>query len=208
MDIEQIDALRSKLQESLNLLIEKLGPIRIGSVKQFPYGWRKSAKGRTVWRIVEEIITQNLEKYHKEFLLDAVKSSDSEVSVYDMECVYGSETVYTNIKSAVEGGRRGKDDISKAEGLMRFYKEDPTRNFFVSTFYIRFNPNMTIEVTKAVVFPMQWIPDVYVNPSNNGNLQSAYYKDLLYATRRTNDEFLPLLEQAYENALEKRRAKK
>lgn len=29
---------------------------------------------------------------------------------------------------------------------------------------------MSIEITKAIVFPIAWIPDIYVNPSNNGNL--------------------------------------
>lgn len=50
---------------------------------------------------------------------------------------------------------------------------------------------MTIEIVRAVVFPIAWIKDIYVNPSNNGNLQSAYYKDLNDAIYRTNEEFLP-----------------
>lgn len=90
-----------------------------------------------------------------------------------MECVYGDSDLYINIKSAVEGGKHQKDDISKADGLKVFFDEDPERNFFVATFFIRFNPNMTIEITKVVVFPIVWIKDIYVNPSNNGNLQSA-----------------------------------
>lgn len=57
MTVTQIENLRNCVQSSMNMLIEGLGPIRIGLKRQFPYGWRKSAKGRTVWRIVEEIIT-------------------------------------------------------------------------------------------------------------------------------------------------------
>lgn len=206
MNVERIEECRKKLQESLNLLIDKIGEIQIGSPNQFPYGWRKAAKGRTVWRIVEEVIIQNLEKYHEDFHIKEVIGSDSDVSVYDMECKYeDTPSLYINIKSAVIGGRSNKDDISKAHGLLEFYNEDATRNFFVATFFIQFNPNMTIHIEKATVFPLAWIPDIYVNPSNNGNLQSSHYKNLNDAVKRNNAEFLPLLEKAVEIALEKKR---
>lgn len=45
MNIQQIKDDRDRLQHSLNLLIAQIGPIQIGSVKQFPFGWRKAAKG-------------------------------------------------------------------------------------------------------------------------------------------------------------------
>lgn len=186
------------------MLISSIGPIQIGKESQFPYGWRKAAKGRTVWRIVEEVITQNLEKYHSKFGIDNVIPSKSEVSVYDIVCKFSEISTFINIKSAVKGGKRQKDDISKASGLLDFYSKDEERQFFVATFYIRFNKNMTIELTKSVVFPVAWIPDIYVNPSNNGNLQSAYYKDIRDAARRTNREFIPLLEEAHKIALEKK----
>ena len=205
MTIEEIDDLRGKLQAGFDLLVNSIGPIQIGKESQFPYGWRKAAKGRTVWRIVEEVITQNLEKYHPKFKIDNVIPSKSEVSVYDMVCKFGEMAIFINIKSAVEGGKRQKDDISKALGLLDFYNEDAERQFFVATFYICFNKNMTIELTKSVVFPVAWIPDIYVNPSNNGNLQSAYYKDIKDAVKRTNKEFMPLLKEAYKVALRKRK---
>ena len=66
---------------------------------------------------------------------------------------------------------------------------------------------MTIEIVRAVVFPIAWIKDIYVNPSNNGNLQSAYYKDLNDAIYRTNEEFLPLFYQAVELAAAKKKKK-
>ena len=208
MEIKEIDALRQKLQQSCDLLIRKIGKIQIGTPELFPYGWRKAAKGRTVWRIVEEIITQNLEKYHTDFLVDNVHASDSEVTVYDMKCEYGTLEGYINIKSAVVGGKRQKDDISKADGLWSFYEEDGERQFFVATFFIQFNLDMTIEIVKAVVFPIAWIPDIYVNPSNNGNLQSAYYKELNDAVKRDNKQFIPLLQQAISVADKKKRKKK
>ena len=166
MTIKETDTLRQRLQNSCDLLIKKIGKIQIGSTELFPYGWRKAAKGRTVWRIVEEVITQNLEKYHTDFNLNSIHPSDSEITVYDMKCEYGDLDAYINIKSAVIDGKRQKDDISKAEGLKNFYDEDINRQFFVATFSIQFNEDMSIEITKAIVFPIAWIPDIYVNPSN------------------------------------------
>jgi len=208
MEVKEIDELRQKLQLSCDLLIKKIGKIQIGTPELFPYGWRKAAKGRTVWRIVEEIITQNLEKHHTKFKVDSVNASNSEVTVYDMKCVFGTQEAYINVKSAVVGGKRQKDDISKAEGLKDFYDEDENRQFFVATFFIQFNADMSIEIAKAVVFPIAWIPDIYVNPSNNGNLQSAYYKDVKDGVKRTNKEFLPLFQKAIEVANKKKRKKK
>lgn len=208
MTIEETEKLREKLQNSCDLLIQRIGQIQIGSTDLFPYRWRKAAKGRTVWRIVEEVITQNLEKYHSDFNLDSIHSSDSEVTVYDMKCVYGDLSAYINIKSAVLGGKRQKDDISKADGLKAFYADNIEKQFFVATFFIQFNANMSIEITKAIVFPIAWIPDIYVNPSNNGNLQSAYYKDLGDAVKRTNNQFVPFLHDAIQIADKKKQEKK
>ena len=86
MTIEEIDNLRIGLQESFDSLVESIKKVQIGNRDQFPFGWRNSAKGRTVWRILEEIITQNLEKDHKKFKLKSIIPSTSEVSVYDFEC--------------------------------------------------------------------------------------------------------------------------
>ena len=52
---------RKNLEEKLNKLIKNIGDIPIASKRIMPYGWRKAAKGRTVWRIVEEVISQGLE---------------------------------------------------------------------------------------------------------------------------------------------------
>lgn len=190
MTAEQIEELRKGLQDSFDLLVKKVNKVQIGNKDQFPYGWRKAAKGRTVWRILEELITQNLEKYYSEFDLQEVTPSDSEVSVYDLICkLKNNDTpIYVNIKSAVLDGRKNKDDISKGDGLEAFYAEDINRNFFIGTFFIEFNDDMTIEINKATVFPVAWIKDIYVNPSNNGNLQSAYYKDISDAAKRSMPE--------------------
>ena len=209
MTIEEIEELRVGLQESFDLLVGKISKIQIGTKEQFPFGWRKAAKGRTVWRILEELITQNLEQFHTEFKLQSIVPSDSEVSVFDFECkIDGNESpIFLNIKSALLGGRSNKDDISKGIGLKAFYDEDINKNFFVGTFFIRFNDDMTIEIDHATVFPIVWIPDIYINPSNNGNLQSSKYKHIETAQKRSNEEFYPLLLEALEVANQKKRKK-
>lgn len=205
MKAQEVEKIAKKLQRSCNLLIDKIGTIRIGKKTQFPYGWRKANKGRTVWRIVEEIIVQNLEKHHNLFELDLAIPSESEISVYDMTCMIDNIPLFINIKSAVDEQKQYRDDISKAEGLINFFKEDIDRLLFIVTFHIRFNDDMTIEITKADVFPVNWIPDIYVNPSNNGNLQSSHYKKFKDSIKRTNEDFLRLLIEANEIALQKKR---
>ena len=126
-----------------------------------------------------------------------------------MQCEYtGHAPLYINIKSAVEGGKKSKDDISKAQGLADFYNEDAAHIFMIATFLIRFNADMSVELTKAVVMPVAWIPDIYVNPSNNGNLQSTYAKDLDKAVKRTNAEFIAELSKAIEIANKKKNKNK
>ena len=74
--------------------------------------------------------------------------SESEVSVYDFQIQIESEDkpVYVNIKSAVKGARKNKDDISKAIGLKGFYDEDPEKEIFIASFVIDFKDNMSIEI--------------------------------------------------------------
>jgi hypothetical protein len=208
-EAQETEKKRSLLEGCLNILIAKLGRIQIGTPAQFPYGWRKAAKGRTVWRILEEAIAQNLEKHHEEMGIADVVCSDSEVSVFDV-CVTlkdGDDPLYINVKSSVEGRTASKDDISKADGLLSFYEKDLKRQLFIASFGIRFDDRMFIEFTHCIVMPIVWLPDVYVNPSNNGNLQSSYYRDLDKAEKRTQAEFLLLLKKGNELARQKRHVK-
>ena len=66
---------------------------------------------------------------------------------------------------------------------------------------------MTIEIEKCAVFPIAWIPDIYINPSNNGNLQSSKYKNLDDAIKREIKDFRGLFEIAMEEAHKKRHLK-
>jgi len=199
---------RQKLEKALNTMISIIGPIPIANKRIMPYGWRKAAKGRTVWRIIEEIISQNLEKNHKEYGFEKVSPAESEVGVYDFEFkLPDGSTSFVNIKSAVDGTKPSKDDISKGDKLFYFYKEHQNENLYVATFVIKFHDDMTITMEKCIVFPISWIPDVYVNPSNNGNLQSSFYKDLSKAVCRTNQEFEDELFSALEIATKKKKRK-
>ena len=208
ISINNIESNRLYLESCLSSLISTIGTIPIGKSSQFPFGWRKAAKGRTVWRIVEEIITQNLEKNHSSFGITQVLSPSSEVAVFDFHCICQSISSYINIKSAVIGGKKSKDDISKAEGLRNFFTEDPDRLFYIATFFIKFHESMAISIENVCLFPVMWLPDIYVNPSNNGNLQSSECKDISNAIKRTNADFLQLFDESINVAETKKKEKK
>ena len=207
--LQAVEQERKYLEDKLNQLINNIGDIPIANTTIMPFGWRKAAKGRTVWRIVEEVISQGLEFQAHSLGFDSVEPAESEVGVYDFKFQYdGNKESFVNIKSSVKGGRTNKDDISKALGLIDFYHDNPAANLYVATFVISFKENMTIGLEKCIVFPTAWIPDVYVNPSNNGNLQSSQYKELSNAVKRTPAEFLDALIEANEVALRKKASKK
>lgn len=188
---------RARLEECLRSLTKQIGEIPIGVPGQFPYGWRKAAKGRTVWRILEELISQNLQYRSAELGLMNFSPADSEVGVYDFSFnFYKSETIYVNVKSAVQGRNPSKDDISKADKLISFYDNYYDANLFITTIEIVFLENpILIRLSNCYVVPVAWLSDVYVNPSNNGNLQSSKYKDIESAVRRTVPDFLAVLNQ-------------
>lgn len=197
---------REFLENKLNELIKHIGYIPIANKKIMPYGWRKSAKGRTVWRIVEEVINQGIESQCKNLGFDSVTPAESEVCIYDFKfsCL-GNTTSYVNIKSAVVGVKSSKDDISKAEKLIEFYNNNPNANLYIATFEIKFNTDLTIGFNKCTVFPTAWLPDIYVNPSNNGNLQSSMYKQIQTAVKRTPSEFYKCLVEANYTAIAKKK---
>jgi len=209
MTIKEIEKLVKSVQISLDSLSRTIGKVTIGNKKQFPFGWRNAAKGRTVWRIIEEIVIQNLQANASSFNLSDVEFT-SEVAVYDFKCTINNHVVFVNIKSSVLGGVSNKDDISKPQGLKAFFEEDINRNLFIATFFIKFNDDteMSVEIDNISVFPVTWISDIYVNPSNNGNLQSSKYKSLDDATERTNQEFLQLLITEMKVAEKKKKKKK
>ena len=204
----QVENERKLLEDAFKYLIKVIGPIPIASEKTMPFGWRKAAKGRTVWRIIEEVISQNLEKNSTVLGFKNVIPAESEVGIYDFEFKYSNlSTAYVNIKSSVKGGKKNKDDISKAVNIQSFYNENPNANLYIATFVIEFNKNMTVTISDCIVFPITWIPDIYINPSNNGNLQSSEYKNLDKAVKRSNQDFLIEFNKEFEIAQEKKRKK-
>lgn len=208
VEVMAIEEERVFLEEALKKLIHEIGPIPIANNRIMPFGWRKAAKGRTVWRIIEEIISQNLEKYAQDLGFKKVTASESEVSCYDFKFeLTDDKNSYVNIKSSVLNGKINKDDISKAIQLKVFFDENPKSNLFVATFIIDFKDNMTIDIVDCVVFPIFWIPDVYVNPSNNGNLQSSSCKFINKAVKRTRKEFYEEFINAMMIAMEKKKKK-
>lgn len=208
-EIEDAELHRQALEVCLRRLIAKIGEVPIGVPGQLPYGWRKAGKGRTVWRILEEIISQNLENSAEELGLHDFQPASSEVGVYDFSFRFAdSKPIFVNIKSAVHGRAPSKDDVSKADKLIQFFENTPELTLFIATVEIAFLVDpVRIELKNCYVVPTAWLPDIYVNPSNNANLQSSRYKDLDSCTRRTRDEFIVLLKQKLEEARTKRSLK-
>src|SRR5690242_4073724 len=111
-EVEDIEKHRALLERRLRTLIANIGDVPIGKPGQFPYGWRKAAKGRTVWRILEELISQNIEEKARTIGIHDFLPASSEVGVYDFSFKFeDSRTLYVNVKSAVQGRAASKDDI-------------------------------------------------------------------------------------------------
>ncbi len=66
------------LSAALDVLLRDIGDVQIGNRKQFPLGWRKAAKGRSVWRLLEELISQNLETRFKSLGVSSFSTAFSE----------------------------------------------------------------------------------------------------------------------------------
>ena len=209
MGIKEYQEISNLLQKTFEKLISNIQQISIGDRNIFPYGWRKSAKGRTVWRLIEEAIVQNLEYEPWKYNLKSVTPAESEVGIFDLALKYEGidKKIYINIKSSVKNGRKNKDDISKAIGLIDFVTQHPDDFIFIITIEIDFSDSMNVLLTNAFIMPTPWLPDIYVNPSNNGNLQSSKYKDINLGIRRTNQEFLNELRIAKEVADQKKKRK-
>ena len=209
MGIKEYQEISNLLQKTFEKLISNIQQISIGDRNIFPYGWRKSAKGRTVWRLIEEAIVQNLEYEPWKYNLKSVTPAESEVGIFDLALKYDGidKKIYINIKSSVKNGRKNKDDISKAIGLIDFVTQHPDDFIFIITIEIDFSDSMNVLLTNAFIMPTPWLPDIYVNPSNNGNLQSSKYKDINLGIRRTNQEFLNELRIAKEVADQKKKRK-
>ena len=205
-EIEDAELHRRRLEDALRTLIRNIGEVPIGVYGQFPFGWRKAGKGRTVWRILEELISQNLESQAARLKLHDFRPADSEVGVYDFSfCFDDSKPIFVNIKSAVRGRSASKDDISKADKLISFFESTPELTLFIATIEIDFHVDpLRIELANCYVVPTAWLPDLYVNPSNNANLQSSKYKDIDSSVRRTRVEFISLLKDKLEDARAKR----
>ena len=199
---------RIRLEKAIEKMLLRIREVRIADKTQLPLGWRKSAKGRTVWRIIEEVISQNLEIHAQAIGLRSVSAATSEVGVYDFCVDVGTgNKSFVNIKSAVSGARNSKDDVSKADKLLTHFKDYPDSTLYIATFHLRFTDSPGVQIEKCTVIPVSWIPDIYVNPSNNGNLQSSNTKNLKQAVPRTNEEFIELLRLEMEVAAQKRARK-
>jgi hypothetical protein len=206
--LKQTEAFQKRLTSSLEKLLKRIGRIQIGTPQQFPDGWGRAAKGRTVWRIVEEAVVQNIKARRAELGLAHAEAAPGETELYDVKVRFEQSKVdlFLNLKTAASGRETKKGDVSKADGIIRFFDMDAGRQLFIVTLVVTFSADMFIEITKCLVVPITWLSDVYVNPRNN-NLQCCQPKALANATKRTNAEFIAVLRHEMD-AADVKRAKK
>ena len=209
LELEIIRNERFRLQQAADmLLVKSIDYVPIGTPELLPFGWRKAAKGRTVWRIAEEVVTQFLEANSAIAGFENYSPADSEVAVFDFSFNFpGFGTSFVNVKTAVKGARNSKDDVSKAIGLREHFNKYPNSRFYIATFVIEFTNDPGFRFVDCIVMPLNWLPDIYVNPSNNGNVQSSKAKQLDSAVEKSLEELLLDLDEAIETAQVKRRAK-
>lgn len=206
--LKQTRAFQGRLTTCLTKLLKRIGRVQIGTPQQFPEGWGRAAKGRTVWRIVEEAVVQNLKARRGELELDHTEAAAGETELYDVKLRFQKSKVelFLNLKTAAIGRETKKGDVSKADGIVRFFEKDAERQLFIVTLVVTFCSDMFIEIKRCRVVPITWLSDIYVNPRNN-NLQCCQPKKLSDATKRTNAEFITALQREMEIA-DAKRAKK
>jgi hypothetical protein len=199
--LKQTQAFQKRLTSSLQQLLKRIGRIQIGTPRQFPDGWGRAAKGRTVLRIVEEAVVQNIKARHAELGLAHAEAAPGETELYDVKVRFEWSKVdlFLNLKTAARGRETKKGDVSKADGIIRFFQKDAERQLFIVTLVVRFSADMFIEIEKCLVIPITWLTDIYVNPRNN-NLQCCQPKRLVDATKRTNAEFIAALRREIDAA--------
>jgi hypothetical protein len=208
VNFKQTTAFQKRLASSLNKLLRRIRRIQIGTPKQFPDGWGRAAKGRTVWRIVEEAVVQNLKKHRASLGLAVAEVAPREVDIYDVKIRFKNSTIelFLNLKTYAAGLETKKGDISKAKRIIEFFDQDVARQLFIVRLVIRFSADMCIEIKECLVVPITWLPDIDVNYHNH-NLQCRQPKTLGGVTRRTNSKFVAALQHAIRIADAKRQKK-
>jgi len=194
-----------RVDTALANVLSAIGGWEVVPKELVPLGLGRAAKGRTVWRLVEEVVKQNLQVRAEELGLADVTVPEDEVGPYDCVVSTGElPSVHLNLKAAGTSGRANKDDVSKAEAIEEFYRSGGDDALLcVAVVKLEF-VETRIEFRGHQLFNVAWIPDIYVNPSNN-NLQSSKYRT--DRTERTNIDFLALLEAQLAAAHAKRAAK-
>lgn len=204
-EIKQDFAAMNKIRTAIKEVLKKIGKIQILDECLAPEGLKPLA--RSVSWLVEQVVVQNLRKYKAEFGIEYVRDPPSNVSLYDCAIKFNdrAKIYYTNIKTSSVDAKKGKDDISKADKLIKLYEADSKYALFVAVVKIIFKNTTLIlhHPNNLIIFNVSWIPDIYCNPRNN-NLQSKDYAQISF---RSNADFVTAIKKEYATSLKKKKSK-
>jgi hypothetical protein len=187
----------SKVRNSIETVLEKIGEFKILDERLVPYGLKPIA--RSISWLVEQIIVQNLKRYKDECGLISVKDPPHALAQYD--CIIKPKDdeqreYYVNIKTSLSTtNESGNFDISKAPKLVQLYEQIPELVLLVVIARVSIK-GVWIKFEKPTIFNVAWVPQIYYNRANH-NLQSTADGTQF---QRTNDEFVAELKGLMDRA--------
>lgn len=216
MDFEFVESKMQAIKNKISLMLEKehLKDFRLLDLEVAPEGIKPIA--RSVSWLIQQIVTQNLKKYRQELEFFSIEipetkslSNDTynDLEIWDVAVSLPNEPVkyHINIKTCSSSNtRKNKDDISKADKIVDWYRNNPDSIMLLLGVVVDFREHSLGFSGEVWIANYAWIPDIYVNPRNN-NLQSSKYK--YESKKRTNEVFVGELKKAIQIALEKKTEK-
>jgi hypothetical protein len=168
----------------------------IGGPEHFPDGWQRAAKGRTVWRIAELAVLQNLKRIAESEGLVDFTQAETETHPFDFHCrIARVGETQVNLKTYTDRARKGgNEDVSKALRLLDFMQSYPEVVLLLASVKIEFHDDpFGIQIGQPSVVPLAWLGDIYVNGSSNKNLMTASARRPDACIERSHAEFRDLV---------------
>ena len=171
-------------------------PVELTRTSLYPYGF-VITNARAIWKIVEEITKQNLRFYAEELGL----RYEEPVGTLDiMDCILHfpdyPNPVHVNIKASLTTATSTSNDVSKAPGLIHFYRDNPDALLVLSTVKIEMD-GVIMNFDRNITNPVPWFKSVKYNKRNH-NFQTNT-SSLVGNIYRTNSEFITQLRVKVDN---------
>lgn len=216
MDFDFVQSKMEAINQKVSYMLNKshLRDFQLLSREVAPEGVKPIA--RSVSWLIQQVITQNLKRYSQELGFSSIEvpqtksltnETYNDIEIWDTAVSFPKDPnkYYVNIKTCSSSNSRiNKDDISKADKIVDWYRNNPDGIMLLLGVVVDFRENSLGFTGEVWVANYAWIPDIYVNPRNN-NLQSSNYKHT--SVRRTNEDFVTELRSALQIAFNKKTKK-